>query len=704
LKPFNRRVSITDDPDTDQKEIIMKKKESYFSISRTLLTLGVVVALLCAGTTGPAGAQEARPLVMGTNGMVAAGHYLVADVGIDILKKGGNAFDAGAAMNLAAAVLEIENHGFFGEITQLLYSVRDRRAYAIDGGVALPKSVDVAWFKEKGIDKIPGVGLFGAGVPSAPDATVTLLDRFGTISFTEAAKGAIRLATEGFPMSASQLNGIKNNENLLKKWPGSVELFFRNGKLPQVGDIMVNHDLANQWRGMGNAEQKALEEGKSRSEALKAARDYFYKGPIAKAIVKWNQENEIYIDDLMAAYRGNLTMEDFETYSANVETPWTINYHGYDVHKAGPWTQGPVFLMTLNLLKQFDLKKLGYGTADYWHVLTECWKLAHADKIEWLGDDKFIAVPKEGLLSEKYAQERAKLVDMKKAAANIKPGDPWAYNDTPKPKTYPYLPGGYVPAKTFSAPSFWTHMDDASQRTAANPKNEVMAGTTSALDTDDTSQQLVASLGYKDAKIYDTTGIRAADRWGNIWSSTPSGGWLMSNPVIPGLGTPLGSRVQMAYVDRTDHARSYVPGARIPSTSITATVVTKDGVPYMAIGMPGGDQQDGVTIQDFIAVVDFGKEIQAALELPHMRVFDTVSLFYPHERARVPLAITVSGNMPPDVVAELKARGHKVTVNPGPYYGSSTTIITVDRARGVIFGAAAPGWIGAPYMRTVYGW
>lgn len=623
--------------------------------------LSVILIIALFATTGLA---TVRPVIRGTNGMVACGHYLAAHIGNTILLKGGNAFDAGAAMLLAQALLEHQSYGFGGEVPILVYSAKDEKVYSIDGNTAAPKSVDVNWFMERGIYKIPGQGLLSMGVPAVLDAIILLLDQFGTMSFTEVAEDPIKLA-DGFPIwEGYQSRIIANETRFRNEWPGSAELFLPDGKVPQLGEIFANKDLANLWRKLCETEQAALAEGKSRSEALKAVRDRFYKGDIAETFVKYVQENAFMIDDLGEAYPANLTMEDMATYSAKIREPWHINYKGYEVYKCGPWTQGPSFLIHLKLLEQFDLQEIGYGTADYWHIMAETMKLAQADKIEWLGDDDFIAVPKVGLLSDEYAKERVKLIDMNKAITENVPGDPWKYNDVPKPETYPYLPGGYTPPKVVSAYR--------------------------ELDLDE--NQMIAALTH----AADTTGTRAVDKWGNIFSATPSGGWFHSNPIIPGLGFCPNTRIQMFYVDRTDHARSYVPGAR-PSTSLTPTLVLKDGKPFLGLGMPGGDQQDQVTLQDFLHVVEFGYNIQEATELPHLTTNNMPSLFYPHELAMNPGRITLPPEVPDEIIEELKARGHNVGISSFP--STNATMVMIDPETGVLYGAASPG-----SARYVIGW
>lgn len=629
--------------------------------AKALLILSLTLVLGLAGSLPALAHTDVRPMIMGTNGMVSCGHYLAAHIGNNILVKGGNAFDAAVAMLLAQSYLEEFNYGFAGEIPMIFYSAKDDKVFTIDGNTASAKSVDVAWFQENGLAKIPGDGLLCAGVPAAPDALFTLLDRFGTMSFTEVAAEPIRLAEEGFPAFDGWINAIQGIEKRMREqWPTSAAILLPDGKVPVEGQIVKNPDLANTWKKLCETEQAALKAGKTRSEALKAARDRFYKGDIAEAIVKFQKENK-FLDDTGEEHYGNLTLEDFASYSAKLREPVHVNYKGYEVYKCGPWTQGPVFLIHLNLLAQFDLQKLGYGTADYWHVMVETMKLAHADKIKWLGDPDFIDVPLKGLLSEEYAKERAKLVDMNKAISDDCWGDPWKYEGRPMPATYPYKPGTYVPPAPVQ---------------------------TAKADT----------LG--DSFIWDTTGTRAADRWGNLFSATPSGGWYTSSPMVPGMGFPLNTRIQMFYPDRTDHARSYVPGAR-PSTSLTPTLVMKDGKPWMALGMPGGDEQDQVTLQDFIHVVEFGKNPQEATEMPHVTTANMPSLFYPH--GRTPGRISLPATVPPEVVKELEARGHKVTHTKNRF-NSNSTIIVIDPDTGVFYGAAASADNADNRPRYAIGW
>ncbi|MFA5027964.1 MAG: gamma-glutamyltransferase family protein, partial [Candidatus Methylomirabilota bacterium] len=514
-----------------------------------------------------------RPTILGREGMVACGHWLAANAGADILKKGGNAFDAGVATVLAQSVLEFDLFGFGGEVPTLLYVAKDKKVFSVDGNMAAPKGVDIDWFQKNNILMIPGDGLLPAGVPAAVDALVTILDKWGTRSFAEVATDAIRLADEGFPMYHSFRNRIISMEKKFRAdYPSSVANFMPNGRIPAYGEIFTQKDLAGTMRKLVEAEQRAQAAGKTRSEALKAVRDRFYKGDIAEAIVKFQKENK-FKDDTGQAHAGNLSLEDFQTYSAKLREPWSVNFMGYEVYKHGPWTQGPVFLQSLNILENFDLKAMKQNTADYLHVWLEAAKLAHADRHQYYGDPEFVEVPKQGLLSKEYAKERAKLIDMKKASAEFIPGDAWKYNDTPKP------------AKKVS----YTARD-------------WMEG---------------------------TTGTRVLDKQGNLFSATPSGGWFWASPVIPGLGFVLGTRGQMFDVDTKDSPRAYQPGKR-PTTTLSPTLVLKEGKPFAILGTPGGDDQDQVTQQSLLNLIVFGQEVQSAIDAPKVVTKHFPSLFFPH--------------------------------------------------------------------------
>lgn len=615
--------------------------------SWTRLVLFAVALAMLALPVGVHANDMTRPTLLGTEHMVACGHWLAAYTGNRILDQGGNAFDAGAAMVLAQSVLEFNLFGFGGEAPILIYSAEEAKVYSIDGNMASPKSVDFQWFIDNDIAAIPGDGLLPAGVPAMVDAVITMLDRWGTMSFSQVAEDAYRYAHEGFPMYNSFLSSIRSMEKRFRtEWPSSAQVFLPDGSAPKFGEIFVQKDLADTIARLMQTEADALAAGSTRSEALKAVRDRFYKGDIAEAIVKFQAENA-FMDDSGVAHTGNLTMDDFVSYTAKLRDPWMVDYKGYQVYKCGPWTQGPVFLQQLNLLEKFDLNALGYNSADYWHVIIETAKLAHADKDRFYGDPEFFYVPKEGLLSKDYADERVKLISMSQARNQHTPGDP-----TP-----------------------W----DGQRAESLSPG---ALGTVVALRPDLAD----AYAEYASLNMHDTTGTRAIDKHGNMFSATPSGGWFTSSPIIPGLGFVLGTRGQMFHLTDVDAPTAYRPGAR-PCTTLTPTLVLKDGRPFAVFGTPGGDTQDQYTLQTFLNTVEFGMEVQTAIDAPKGVSYNFPSLFYPYTQRLGAMAVNVG--VPQEAVDELNKRGHKATYIKGAF-SDATTMIMVHPDTGVLHGGASP--------------
>lgn len=632
----------------------MLRKQRFGTKNRFILAgLLLFILILWANEVNPT--VSTRPTLMGTHGAVACGHYLAAEAGMKIMREGGNAIDAGVAQVLAQSVLEYGMFGFGGEVPTIIYSARDKKVYTISGNMVAPKKATIDWFEKNDVLLIPDDGFLPAGVSAVCDAMVTALDRFGTKKFSEVVEPAIRLANDGYPVFLFMKGRIKVAEKKFRElWPTSAALFLPEGKVPEIGQIFRNPDLARTFTRLANAEREALARGATRSEALKSVRDYFYKGPIAREIVKFQKEFKA-PDSTGKAWNGLLEVEDFENYSAKIEEPVSVNYKGYDVYKCGPWTQGPVFLQHLNLLEGYDLKAMGHNSAQYIHTWIETAKLAHADKIRYYGDPDFVKVPIKGLLSKEYAAERRKLVDPYKANNDDRPGDP-----------NPYDKSAMRPSKFSMA--------------LLNPP------------------QYNAPLPSIGSDYFFTTGTRAIDAQGNMFSATPSGGWFPSSPNIPGLGFCLGTRAQMFYIKR-DHPKSIAPGKR-PSTSLTPTLVLKDGQPFMALGTPGGDQQDQWTLQVFLNIVDFGMDLQEAVDAPKFDSRNFPSLFYPF-RAN-PGVMTIEGRVSADVIKNLQERGHKTVLSPVPAWIPEkvdptwtldySTVITIDMRTGLIKAGASPRW------------
>jgi gamma-glutamyltranspeptidase/glutathione hydrolase len=568
-----------------------------------------------------------RPVVRGRHLAVSCGHYLAALAGMKMRDLGGNAIDAGVAMAFSQAVLESQSYGFGGEAPILIYSARDRRVVAINGNMRAPRAATIEWFRSRGIDLIPGDGFLGAGVCALPDALITALDRFGRLSLADVAAPAIELASEGFPMYETMRNQIALHADRFRaEWPSSAALLLPGGQVPAVGDRWRNPDLARTFERLVEAEHNARTRG--RSAALRAARDRFYTGDIAREIVAFQRETRVR-DASGVESSGLLTEQDFAEFDTRIEDPVAANYRGYDVYKCGPWTQGPVFLQQVNMLEGYDLAALGLNSADYIHLVIEAAKLAFADRDRYYGDPECARVPLAGLLSKAYAAARRELIDPRRASLEQRPGNP-----------YPY------------------------QEEACQPD--------------------LARLGGG-AWDEGTTGTRAVDEEGNMFSATPSGAWFRSSPIIPGLGFCLSTRGQMFRVDDPEHPAALRPRKR-PRTTLSPSLVTKDGAPFMVFGTPGGDQQDQWTLQFFLNHVDFGLDLQDAIDAPAFHTTHFPSSFYP--RRPTPGEIVVEARVPASVRDELAARGHRVRT-VAAWSINFTTAVAFDAARGLIEGAAS---------------
>ncbi len=566
------------------------------------------------------GVFTTRPVIMGTNGMVTSGHYLASRIGLHILEEGGNAVDAGVAMGFALAVLEPYIYGIGGEVPILIYLADEKRVVSLSGQGPAPKKATIDWFRKNGIETIPGDGLLAAAVPDAVSTWIAALSRFGTMRLAQVLSPAMELAKRGFPMFGRLASAFeRSKEQFLEKWPSSARAYLPDGRVPAVGEIYVQKDLAGMFATLVEAESRERRRG--RREALQAAHDVFYKGEIAKRIITFITESRL-PDSTGTLHGGLIAKEDLSRYATRVEDPVTANYRGYDVFKCGPWSQGPVFLQQLTILEGFDLSSLGHNSPEYIHLLIETAKLAFADREKYYGDPDFVDVPLDILLSKAYAAKRRTLIDPERASLELRPGN---------------------------APP-------------VKPRER---------------------KGGLDIHKGDTTHLDAADRWGNMMSATPSGGWFRSSPVIEGLGFPLGTRMQMFYLDK-GHANALSPGKR-PRTTLTPTIVLKDGRPFMALGTPGADQQDQWSLQFFINCVDFGMNMQVAVDAPTFHTSHFPASFHPHSAQ--PGIMHLESRIPESTIAALRGKGHTVEVG-GDWSHGRVLGIRFDAGSGVLYGVA----------------
>ncbi|MDH5536084.1 MAG: gamma-glutamyltransferase family protein [Betaproteobacteria bacterium] len=367
---------------------------------------------------------SSRMTIMGTRHVVSAGHYLAAHAGFQILEAGGNAIDAGVAAGIAIGVLQTDKVNFGGVAPQIIYTAKNRKVHSIDGLGVWPRAATPDYFMKKHGGKIPP-GVERCVVPAAPDAWITALERFGTMSFGEVASSAIRFARDGFPMYPLMSQFIKDNVDAYTRWPSSRKVFMPRGRAPEAGELFVQADLGRSMQFMADEEKKAARR-KGRKAGLKAARDAFYRGDIARQVEKFIQKEG-----------GLMRYEDFAGFKVNFEPTVKTRFDGIELHACGPWSQGPTLPMALNILKGCDLARMGHNSPEYIHVVTEALKLAFADRHQHFGDPKFIKVPIAGLMSEKYAAWRRSLISVEKAFPEMPPpGDP---------KTLAELPHRWMP-------------------------------------------------------------------------------------------------------------------------------------------------------------------------------------------------------------------------------------------------------------------
>ena len=560
----------------------------------------------------PAG-SALRPAVMGPSGGVSTGHPLTTAAALGILLKGGNAFDAGVASLLAGGVLEQDLYSLGGEALVLVYPTNEGRVTSVVGQGWAPSAVSVDWYRSR--DKtLEGEGLDPAVVPGAVHAALTVLERWGTMSFEEVSAPAIEYAEKGFPLRPSTAIAIRRQLQFFERWPDNQRYWLKpDGSLYEAGETIKLPTLARTLFRMVEAERGAKSRG--RAAGIVAARDLFYKGAIAREMVRFLEN-----------HGAPFTYLDFAEFFARIEEPVKTTYRDYTIYKHGFGSQGPVLLQTLNILENFDLNAMGHASADYLHTVAEALKLAYADRDTYYADPAFVNVPAEGLLSKEYARRRAEVIDPQLASRSFVAGDPLPYDSNVDEWNY------------------WkAALDDA---TAAG---------------ESTSPNQMASLGQDSAGVMkDTTHMAVIDKDGNIFDVTPSGGWIGGAVILGDTGIAMSVRGEQFWLDST-RANQIRPRAR-PRYTLTPTLVFKSDVPMMAIGTPGGDNQEQTILQAFLSIVEFWDDwypnLHAALERPRAQTLHLYGSFWPHSPGFNRL--NVEFPIPDAVYSELRARGHEV--------------------------------------------
>lgn len=580
------------------------------------LTIGLILAAIAAAAVSAGGAQvpvqdrqEAsaglRPSVMGPTGSVSAGHPLTTATALGVLLEGGNAFDAGAAALLVGGVIEQDLYSLGGEALVLVYPRREGKVLSVVGQGWAPKAVDVDWYLSRKKD-LEGEGLDPAVVPGAVHAALTVLERWGTMSLAEVAAPAIAYAERGFPLRESTARAIRAQREFIERWPDNRRTWLKaDGSFYAPGETIRLPDLARTLTRMVEAERAA---GGSRAAGIAAARERFYAGDIAREMVAFLQR-----------HGAPFELSDFAEFHARIEPPASTTYRGYTVYKHGFNSQGPVLLQALNILENFDLRSMGFASADYLHTVVEAMKLAYADRDTYYADPTFVEVPAEGLLSKEYARARARLIDPRRASRSYIAGDPLPYDS--RVTRWPYWKADIV---------------------------DTRSGGHAGADS------------FDGGIVKDTTHIAIVDREGNLFDATPSGGWINGAVILGGTGIAMSVRGEQFWLDRTraNHVR---PRAR-PRYTLTPSLVFRGDEPLMAIGTPGGDNQDQTILQAFLALVEFWDDwypnLHRALERPRVQTDHMFGSFWPHRAGFNRLG--VEEGIPDEVYEELRRRGHDV--------------------------------------------
>ena len=550
-----------------------------------------------------------RPEIEGTFGVVTSTHWIATAVGMAVLEKGGNAFDAAVATAFTLQVVEPHLNGPGGDVPVIVHDVRRGKTEVICGQGVAPSGATIAHYRSEGLDLVPGTGLLAAVVPGTFETWMLLLRDYGTMSVAEVLAPAIGYAENGHPLLERTNATIATVAAMFREyWPTSAAVYLPNNEVPAAGSLFANKTLAATYRRII---KEAESVGGDRIAQIERARHSWSHGFVAEAIDRFCRTQEV-MDSSGKRHRGVLTADDMARWTPHVEAPLTYNYKEYTVCKTGPWGQGPVTLQQLALLKGFKLDGLDPTGPDFIHLIVEASKLAYADREVFYGDPDFVKVPMPTLLSDAYNSERRKLI-RESASRELRPGS---------------IEGFGAVVKLRRAPA------------------EMAAGV---------GEPTVGRMG---ASRGDTVHFDIIDKAGNMISATPSGGWLHSSPVVPELGFCLGTRAQMFWLEE-GHPAALAPGKR-PRTTLSPTMALRNGEPYLAWGSPGGDGQDQWITQMFLRHVHCGMNLQEAIDAPAWHSEHFPSSFWP--RTARPGVLVIEGRVPKKTIAELERRGHSVEI------------------------------------------
>ncbi|OHY98256.1 gamma-glutamyltransferase family protein [Salinicola sp. MIT1003] len=578
-----------------------------------------------------------RPEIKGTFGAVSSTHWLASSVGMAMLEKGGNAFDAAVAAGFVLQIVEPHLNGPGGEVPIIVKRPQDDAPRVICGQGVTPAAARPEAFSELGLKTVPGTGLLPAVVPGAFDAWMLLLRDYGSLPLETVLEPAIGYARDGYPLLARAVSSILPVIDFFQKeWPSSAAQWLVNGRAPKPDALFRSPAIAATYQRIVD-EAKAT--GNDRETQIERARICFYEGFVAEAIDVFYRDRPL-MDSSGTPHRGLLTGDDMAAWRASEEASTSYDYAGFTVHKTGPWGQGPVFLQQLALLKEVDFSAMAPDSADFVHTVAEAAKLAFADREAWYGDPRFTDVPLSQLLSDDYNHGRRRLIG-NEASTLMRPG----------------LAGGEANIAAILA----------------------LAGSEPTIGPGG-GEPTFAPLPEVEG---DTVHLDVVDRFGNMVSATPSGGWLQSSPAVPGLGFSISTRAQMTWLT-PGLPTSLRPRMR-PRTTLTPTLITRNGEGYMALGSPGGDQQDQWSLIVFLRRIHYGLGLQASIDSPLFQMRHFPASFHPREC--VLNRLLIEGRFPQTTLEALERFGHDVRIQDDWSLGR---VCAVSRQDGMVHAGATP--------------
>jgi len=606
-------------------------------IRRFLRLTTLVVLLVTAVSVQPGTARTAKPVLHASHWLAITGKPLAATAGSMMFQKGGNAVDAACAM-IAATCTMWDTLSWGGETQALIWNPKTRQVIGINALGVAPTGATPDFYRGKGMAYPPEYGPLAAVTPGTPGGLLTMLAEYGTMSLADVLAPSIQMA-EGYPIEAQLIGRIEAEKKRIQEWPASRAVFLsRNGEPPRPGEIFRQPDLLATLRKLVEAEKQALAQGKSRKEAIYAAYDRFYKGDIAEEIARGTQEQG-----------GLITKEDLARWQVRIEKPVKTDYKGIEVYKLTTWTQGPALLQALNLLEPLDLRGMGLNSSRYIHTIYQAMNLAFADRDFYYGDPYFPPEePVQALLSKAYADARRKEMKTDRNDPAVKPGDPYSFEG----KKNPYADV----LKKWGTPE--------ESKTYTQPNN--------------------ASMSFDESFRVGTTSVLSADAEGWVVSVTPSGGWVPAF-VAGRSGIGLSQRMQSFVLDEGQSPFNVLEPGKHPRVTLTPTLALKHGKPFLAFAVQGGDTQDQNLLQFFLDMVEFGMNVQEAVEGPNITSYQMRSSFGGHETQ--PGRVTVHASTPAYVQDELRRMGYKVEVDErtsGPI-----NAIHLDPATGTMWGGSS---------------